>query len=282
MRTSVVKNNLIYDLGLHKGEDSDFYLRKGFKVVAFEASPQLIASAEIRFGDAIKRGDLCIVQGAIAPASAGDTIVFYENPSVSVWGTIKADWASRNDMMGHPSQRTEVRRVDIAEVFRTYGIPYFLKIDVEGVDRLALEELTALDDRPQYISMESEKVDFSEFVAELDLLRSLGYAKFKIVQQESIPGTTLATRTRDGQPLAYTFESHSSGPFGEDLPQSWLTYAEAIEFYRAVFVRYKYFGDYSAVLKLPRPAQRVARKLYRLSTGHKGPLPGWFDTHASL
>jgi hypothetical protein len=36
------RTNLIFDMGLHKGEDTDFYLRKGFDVVAFEANPFLI------------------------------------------------------------------------------------------------------------------------------------------------------------------------------------------------------------------------------------------------
>jgi len=32
---------LIYDVGAQLGEDTDFYLRKGFKVVAIEANPPL-------------------------------------------------------------------------------------------------------------------------------------------------------------------------------------------------------------------------------------------------
>jgi hypothetical protein len=43
------KANLIFDVGLHKGEDTDFYLRKGFRVVAFEAHPDLILNCEVRF-----------------------------------------------------------------------------------------------------------------------------------------------------------------------------------------------------------------------------------------
>jgi hypothetical protein len=35
------ERDLIYDIGLHKGEDSEFYLKKGFRVVAIEALPSL-------------------------------------------------------------------------------------------------------------------------------------------------------------------------------------------------------------------------------------------------
>ena len=51
--------------------------------------------------------------------------------------------------------------MDIAEIYRTYGVPFYLKIDVEGADRLVLEELKSFSNRPQYVSLESEKVDFN-------------------------------------------------------------------------------------------------------------------------
>jgi FkbM family methyltransferase len=280
---SALVRNLIFDLGFHSGEDTDFYLKKGFSVVGVEANPELVADASHRFRDSIAGGRLHLIAGAIAPASAGEKVIFYVNPDKSVWGTIVPDWSSRNEMLGYSSRRIEVPRVDIAEVYRKYGAPFFLKIDVEGVDRLVLEELKSVENRPQYVSLESEKVDFDQLERDMELLKSLGYKKFKVVQQSSIPGTKLKTRTLDGQEFEYVFLPHSSGCFGDDLASPWLTYTEALEEYRVVFRRYKYFGDHSVVLrKLPKTAQQVARALYRIGTGYRGPLPGWFDTHASL
>lgn len=40
---------LIYDVGGHLGEDTDFYLKKGFKVVAIEANPGLAERLSERF-----------------------------------------------------------------------------------------------------------------------------------------------------------------------------------------------------------------------------------------
>ena len=45
---------LIYDVGMHKGEDSDFYLKKGFRVVGFEADPDLAELCRQRFSKQIK------------------------------------------------------------------------------------------------------------------------------------------------------------------------------------------------------------------------------------
>lgn len=279
--TAVVEN-LVFDLGFHNGEDTDFYLRKGFSVVGIEANPDLVANGSIRFQEAIGRGRLHLISGAVAPSSAGEVVTFYANPHKTVWGTIMAEWSTRNDMLGHSSKLIEVPRIDIAETCRLYGIPFYLKIDVEGVDRLILEELKSFQDRPQYVSLESEKVEFAQLKSEMDLLNGLGYKKFKVVQQSNIPGTKIRTRALDGQEFEYVFASHASGPFGGDLPSRWLTYAEALELYKAVFRRYKYFGDYSLVRRMPKTAQRLARIFYRISTGYGGPLPGWFDTHASL
>ena len=34
--------NLIFDIGFHKGEDTLFYLLKGYRVIAVDADPNLI------------------------------------------------------------------------------------------------------------------------------------------------------------------------------------------------------------------------------------------------
>ncbi len=277
----MVDEKLIYDLGLHRGEDTEYYLKKGFKVVAIEANPQLISECKARFGQALARGDLRIVEGAIAPASVGDTVVFFKNPDLSVWGTIDPAWAGRNARSGHRSERIELNRVDIEKVFRAFGIPFYLKIDVEGVDRFVLDSLGQFDERPQYISIESEKVEFLRLEAELNRLRSLGYSKFKIAQQQSIPGTTIRTTTTDGRVIQHTFEDHASGPFGEDIPQPWLTMEQALQEYRSIFIRYRYFGDDSLYTRVPKRAQGLMSRAYRALTGYIGPLPGWYDTHAS-
>ena len=36
------RKNLIFDIGMHIGQDTEFYLKKGFCVVAVEANPKLV------------------------------------------------------------------------------------------------------------------------------------------------------------------------------------------------------------------------------------------------
>jgi len=271
---------LIFDVGMHKGEDTDYYLRRGFNVVGIEPNPDLAELCKIRFQDAIARERLHIVEGAIAPSSTEKTVTFFKN-TLSVWGTIDPGWSARNASLGWESTAITLPRVDIKDVFQRFGVPFYLKIDVEGVDLLVLDSLYNMDARPKYVSIESDKVDFGALEAELRTLSDLGYSRFKVVQQESIPGTTISTTTLDGRSFDYTFERDASGPFGEDIAGPWLSMSEVLEEYRRIFKRYRYFGDNSIFVKLPPRAQRPIDRLYKAVTGYRGPLPGWFDTHAA-
>ena len=94
-----------------------------------------------------------IIAGAIAPASKGPSITFYKN-TIFVLSTIDEARAARASSLGHKSESIVLQRLDVADVFRSHGVPYFLKVDVEGVDQLVLEGLKLQADRPQYISVE--------------------------------------------------------------------------------------------------------------------------------
>jgi hypothetical protein len=59
-------HNLIYDLGCHNGQDSDFYLKKGFTVVAAEAYPGLCDRLKLRF----RPGSSAKKRRAVGPATA--------------------------------------------------------------------------------------------------------------------------------------------------------------------------------------------------------------------
>lgn len=275
-----MRADLIYDVGLHKGEDAEFYLKMGFKVIGIEANPDLVKHCRTRFRHELASSQLQIIAGAIAPASKGPSITFYKN-SDSVLSTIDKARAERASSLGHKSESVVLPRLDVADVFGSHGVPYFLKVDVEGVDQLVLEGLKLQTDRPQYISVESDKVDFDDVEAELGLLRELGYRKFKAVQQQRIPGSVVQAKCLDGKVIEHTFEPGASGLFGDDLPGPWLDYDSILHCYRSIFRDYRFFGDGTVMSKFPICALPF-KAVYKLCTGQRGPLPGWYDTHASL
>ena len=56
----------IYDVGMHNGDDTAYYLAKGAHVVAIEANPDLCALAEERFKKEIGQKFLEILNCAVS------------------------------------------------------------------------------------------------------------------------------------------------------------------------------------------------------------------------
>ena len=56
---------LIIGIGAHTGEDTRFYLRKGFRVVAVEAYPPHARHIRSQLADDIARGDLSLEEVGI-------------------------------------------------------------------------------------------------------------------------------------------------------------------------------------------------------------------------
>jgi FkbM family methyltransferase len=59
-------NQLGYDVGLHNGNNTAYYLNKGCRVVAIEANPTLVAQASRRFKREIADERLILVNAAVA------------------------------------------------------------------------------------------------------------------------------------------------------------------------------------------------------------------------
>lgn len=266
--------DLIYDVGLHKGEDSAFYLAKGYRVVAFEANPELVEQCRKRFASEIAAGRLTIVEGAITDSSAS-TVRFYKHTE-SGWGTTSEEWTTRNEKAGEV-EPVDVPAVSFTDTLRRTGIPSFMKIDVEGADRLCLEALLDFEQRPQSVSIEANPYYASSenLMSEFALLQQLGYDRFALVQQAGVPGSEVLTRTLAGDPLRYRFEEDGSGSFGSDVGP-WLDPERARAQYKRLFFT-------SRVVTPLVWRIRFGRDILKWIAAH---LPwrggtGWYDTHAA-
>jgi FkbM family methyltransferase len=239
--------DLIYDVGLHEGQDTAYYLRKGFRVVAVEANPELVKAAERRFTQALASKRLVIVGAAIAGRDGeGD---FWVCDSETAWSSSHRDIASRR---GAPHHKVTVPQVRFGRLLAETGTPFYLKIDIEESDALCLEDLSR-GDLPAYLSFELTHVELIERAV------ALGYRDFKLVDQFShcaitFPPTPeyrayrvrqrilrsrrlplrvfrklggrsllIALDKRSRSRSGWYFAFGSSGPFGEDAPGPWLS-----------------------------------------------------------
>lgn len=280
MKDSTPKNKeLIYDVGMHQGQDTEYYLSRGYRVVAFEANPDNAEVCKIKFASEIKEGRLTIIEGAIVDhpttSNGNKTVKFYRNKDTSFWGSTNKDWASRNEVLNTTNELIEVKGVNFAECLEEYGIPFYLKADIVGDEKVCLRALLEFQNRPDYISIRSEKVLFNKLKQEFSLFEELGYNRFKAVQQD-IHDWKFEYMSPDGTKVLHSFGEGASGPFGEDTEGSWKNMEQVLRDYKKIFTLYRLFGDYSFLMhsekgrKLITQMERIVRR----------PLPGWYDTHA--
>jgi FkbM family methyltransferase len=193
---------LVYDLGMHNGFDTDHYLRRGFKVIAVEANPYLCNDAQRRFQLPIMKGDLAIINAAISNISGiGD---FHINEDNTQRSSLYHQWA------GARVETVPVQQIKLGYLIEHFGVPDFLKSDIEGADGTVLEQLRDGGWRPRYVSVE----DCRFGLVYLKLMHECGYTGFKLSNQRDVlPGT--------------------SGPLGDQLPGEWFSYDGMVIYYLA-------------------------------------------------
>ena len=239
MSPSQTAGRMVMDLGMNNGDDTAYYLAKGFDVVALEANPALAAAARTRFTAEIAAGRVTLEEAAIW-SSAG-TVTFHVNEANDHWSSIEPVWAGREDT---PTRAVEMPALTLEMLFARHGVPHYLKIDVEGVDSIVLDQLRAQARKPAFVSVEDCRFGFHYIAA----LADAGYHGFALVDQSEVPAV------RDPDLPDYIFPKGASGPSSDALPGPWLD--------RAAFE-----ALYETTVR-DRAGNRIA------------PRTRWFDIHA--
>ena len=260
----MVDRSLIFDVGCNDGQDADFYLKKGFRVVGVEANPALCEALKKRFANEIAEGRFMLVEQAIAE-QAGE-VEFYLNEIENIRSTIMPDHAELAAALGRPPTKTVVPSITFPTLIEKFGVPYFMKVDIEGADLLCLEGLTPFDEVPLFLSTEYP-MSLTGQIRVLLLLRKLGYRRFQVIDQKSVPAQIPPHPAREGQYVDVKLEFNGSGLFGKELPGGgWLPLNGAIMHFVKLFVRNKRMG---LLRRLPG---------LRRFAGHGS----WYDIHAAL
>jgi FkbM family methyltransferase len=250
---------LVYDIGMHIGQDTEYYLKLGYKVLAVEANPCLVEIAKNKFKKHIDLGNLIILNVGINTTE--EKLPFYVNKRLSEWSSFDKALGTR----GGNYEIVEVQCYSTGKLFEEYGVPYYMKVDIEGYDHLCILGINENGQKPQFVSCEATSLDW------LALLQAKGYNKFKVISQTANFDTVNLQKEKTFYYLYYlivknavkrrlqnfvsvNYKYGSSGPFGEASKGSWMTYEEAKELYTGFF-------DESGA-----PLNKIT----------------WFDFHASL
>jgi FkbM family methyltransferase len=238
-------------------------LHRGFDVLAIEANPLLAARGLLRFRSEIASRRLIILNVGIAKAEG--VFPFWVNEENDTWSSFDQALGCRHGSRCH---ELNVRTVPFASLLAEYGVPFYLKVDIEGSDGLCVRALDR-DALPRYVSCE---LTHDEDV--LNGLYEAGYRRFKVLNQvtytESLPvfrgdlGTRLLRKAyRNFSPVRsfthrlpqslrpkkiefdnfslsvpYKFTDGCSGPFGEDTYGRWYSFEETTR--KIAHIRRKY------------------------------------------
>jgi FkbM family methyltransferase len=251
------RSDLIFDIGSYDGEDTAYYLFRGYNVVAVDANPLMIEKTRQRFAREVGANRLTLLNVGISATPGMAEFWISDCPE---WSSFDRGIASRN---GTAHQSISIPTVPFAQLLEEHGVPHYLKIDIEGSDGLCVTALNRTN-LPRFISVEAECIgdaaglSEAEAVTNLELLRDAGYRRFKLVNQNygwtsvrSSPVShfcvraltsvargrfrvrglsTIADRFTDlGRigALGFAFAPGSSGPWGDDIPGAWMTINQA-------------------------------------------------------
>lgn len=211
-----VSTDLIFDIGMSEGNDTEFYLRKGFRVVGVEADTTIQGYLADRFSAAISAGRLAIEHRA-AGEITGDVVTFHNNPAYqghsSYVTTHGRDLGELNSF--------DVETINWPTLVEKHGLPYYAKLDIEGAEPPFLRSMLETVDRPPFISSEIMTLE------PVRLLAQLGYDRFRIINQVANVNFANPDPPREGVLVPDPNRQHWSGFFGRELPGSrWYSLAE--------------------------------------------------------
>lgn len=241
-----VEQDVIIDVGVHKGEDSFFYALQGYSVVGIEANPELfnaVRDKAQKFGTSVEMHNVAI-------SDTEGSVDFFVNEAVSSWSSVHASLGNRSGT----AHKISVPSRPLGDVLAPYKerIAY-VKIDIEGMDTVALSQLLSGGVRAPYVSVENGTME------QLEELISAGYDSFKYVNQSRVEFQKLTGKANHSDNFEHRFLRGSSGLWGNDTPGAWM--------------------DVPTARKTCESMQQ-ARKLWQGESF--AALAGWFDLHARL
>ena len=208
--------DLVFDVGANVGNRTAIFLELGARVVAVEPQKACAKILERCFG----RNKAFVLEKLALGATAG-TDYLYQG-SVNTLSSMSENWI---DTVCHSGRfkayswdrRRRVKVTTLDNLIHCYGMPYFVKIDVEGYE---LEVIRGLSRPPNMLSMEFAPEILNPTFEAIRLLSDKGSASFNYGLGEA---TSLELETWVGQ---------------EQIMERLSSYRDRIDVFGDVYVRF--------------------------------------------
>ena len=178
----VSPGELVFDVGANAGNRTKIFLKRGAKVVAIEPQDDCVHTLRTRYGN---NKNLTIIQKVLG-ASEGEAELMIS--SANVLSSLSQEWIESVKSSGRFSDHTwqdkkVVPMTTLDRLIDDYGVPSFIKIDVEGFEHQVIQGLS----KPvREISLEFTPECMDSTFACIEYFKSLGEARFNYSIGESM------------------------------------------------------------------------------------------------
>jgi len=194
-------NDLVFDVGANMGNRTKLYLKLNAKVVAFEPQKMCAEFLESAFK---REKNFTLIKKALGAKNSEAEMFIANEHTIS---TLSKHWVTATKESGRFRQNTWNKRqlvkvTTLDDIIKQFGVPSFIKIDVEGYE---YEVLSGISVPIDYISMEFASENIENTCRCIEHMNSISDVLFQIVRGEDttfylpewIPGEELKRRLSD-------------------------------------------------------------------------------------
>lgn len=164
--------NLVFDIGCNVGNTLDIFKDVAQNVIGFEPNPELVNILREKYSNS----NVIIDDRAISNKEGTEIFNISKEHTIS---TISNDWITNSRFTGEYewSQSILIPTTTLNNIIDQYGIPDYIKIDVEGHEYEVISSFSKLLNKT-LISFEWAEEQKEKIIKSMNHLYSIGYKNF--------------------------------------------------------------------------------------------------------
>ncbi len=172
------KGKLFFDIGANHGVRTAVFRDLGLKVIAVEPQSACVEKLKKKFN---LDGNVIIVNKGVGEAEGTKNIQICS--SSDTISTFSDEWKNGRFKEFSFDRQEKVQITTLDELIGEYGLPDFIKIDVEGYE---MQVISGLTQKVPCLNFEFSSEFIGNTIISLDRLTGLGYASFNFVEGEDL------------------------------------------------------------------------------------------------